>query len=557
MSRLRLLTVSLLLLSAWLPAAPAAEMQPIAVLSFSGYERFMADVAALGETAKVPGLPASLAGFLRRRTGVESLEGLDRGRPLGMVVATDGLAVVPIVFLPVGDGEKLLRSLEKLIAKPERLSDGLWKIGREKVTGFVRQSGDWIYLAQSEENLRWLPDPVKMLGDLPKRFDVALQFNWQHVPDVFRTMGVDLLRLTMRNNLARRPGETEAGHQLRRRGATWQFRMIEQLMTDSRRLTLGWTVDERTRQGRLDLRLTPEPESGMAHQLVSLRATKTRFGGLAREDSPLSLHVNWALTPTQVDKLGGELADSRKAILERIGELAWIKSPTERQTFQQGASSVLDVLHKTVQTSQVDLGLAVLPGAVAKEGATRRDGPLTLVAAAHVGEGDSLRQAFEAVARLGEEDERFAGFRRNVAKVENKDVHAVVFPSDERQIAKRLFGDELKLYVMTTGDSLCAAVGPDALDQLRLALRPQPSEMAPIKLVARLGGVADLLERTLGPNYVTPLAAAAKGADDRLTLTVRADGDELHAQLVAHEGVLKATATALAAALSLAELFGQ
>jgi hypothetical protein len=554
MSR-RLALASLLPLGfvACLPAAPAAEMQPIAVLSFSGYERFVADVAALGETAKNKTLPSSLAGFLRRKTGIESLEGLDRGRPLGMVLATDGLAVVPIAFVPVADGEKLLRSLEKLIGKPERLADGLWKIGREKVTGFVRQRGDWAYLAQSEDNLRWLPDPAKTLGDLPKRFDVALEFNWQHVPDVFRTMGVDLLRLAMRNNLARRPGETDAEHQLRHRGATWQFRVIEQLMTDSRQLTLGWTVDERTKQARLDLRLTPEPESGMAKQLASLRATKTRFGGLAREDSPLSLHVNWALTASQVDKLGGELSGSRKAVLERIGEFAWIKSPTERQTFQQVAGSVLDVLDKTVRTSQVDLALAVLPSATSKEGKgadkSAAERPLTVVAAAHVGEGDSLRLAFEAVARLGEEDERFAGFRRNVAKVEGRDVHALVFPSDQRQIAKRLFGDELTLYVMTTADGLCAAIGPDALEQLRLALRPQRAEIPPLKLEVRLGGVADVLERSMGPNYFTPLAAAAKGSDDRVTVTVQAEGDELHAQLVFQEGVLKASASALALAL--------
>jgi hypothetical protein len=171
------------------------------------------------------------------------------------------------------------------------------------------------------------------------------------------------------------------------------------------------------------------------------------------------------------------------------------------------------------------------------------------VAAAHVGEGDSLREAFEAVAQLGEKDPRFAGFRRNAAMVEGKDVHAVVFPSDERQIAKRLFGEELKLYLMPTADSLCGAIGPNALDQLRQALRPQQAEIPPIKLVLRLGSVAEVLQRTMGPNYLTPLAVTAKGSDDRLTFTVEAPADELHARLVAHEGVLRVCATALALAL--------
>jgi hypothetical protein len=353
----------------------------------------------------------------------------------------------------------------------------------------------------------------------------------------------------MRNNAARRPDESAAAHQLRHRWATWQFRVLEQFLTDGRQLTLGWAVDERTKQATLDLRITPEPDSGLAKQLASLRGAKTRFGGLAREDSPLFLHVNWGLTATQVEKLSGELTASRKAVIERIGELSWIKSPTERETFQHVAGSLVDVLEKTVRSSRLDLALAVsTPGERPKEKADG-PGPLTVVAAAHVGEGDALHQALEAVARLGEEDPRFAGFRRKVATVDGKDVHAVVFPADERHVAKRLFGDDLKLYLMPTDDSLFAAIGPDALDQLRLALRPQRTETAPAKLVIRLSDAADVLERTIGPNYFSPWAATAKGSDDRVTFTVEAEDAGLHARLSAGEGILKASASALMLAL--------
>jgi hypothetical protein len=67
--------------------------------------------------------------------------------------------------------------------------------------------------------------------------------------------------------------------------------------------------------------------------------------------------------------------------------------------------------------------------------------------------------------------------------------------------------------------------------------------------VLRLSGAAEVLERTIGPNYFSPLAAAAKGGDDRITLTVQAEDSGLHARLVAGEGVLKASATAIALAL--------
>ena len=89
--RFRVVAAAILgLLSAVGPPITVAadEMQSIAVLSFAGYDRFVAKLATLGETAKSTALPASIGGFLRRRTGIESLEGLDRARPLGVVVAT-------------------------------------------------------------------------------------------------------------------------------------------------------------------------------------------------------------------------------------------------------------------------------------------------------------------------------------------------------------------------------------------------------------------------------------------------------------------------------------
>jgi len=538
---------------------PAAEMQPVAVVSFAGYERFVEDIAALGKTAKLPGLPTSLGHFLRRKTGVESLEGLDPARPMGIAVVTDGLAVVPVAFVPVADEKKLLRSLEKLIDKPQPTAEGAAKIGRGSVTGFVRQRGPWLYVAQTEENLRWLPDPIKTLGDLPKQYDAAVQFNWQHVPEVFRTMGIDLVRLAMRNNLARRADETEAAHELRRRWATWQFRIIEQFLRDSRQITLGWTLDERSRQATLDLRLIPEPESGLARQLLALRETKTRFGGLLADDPPLSFQANWSLTTSQAQKLEGDLTACRDPLIRRIGEFSWIKSSAERETFQKVAGGVLDVLLKTVQSSQADVAVAVR---FSRDADDKRTGPakagdaqlLTVAAAAHVGEGEPLRQAFEAVARLGEQDPRFAGFKRKVARVEGHDVHAVIFDADERQIARRLFGEELKIYVMPAADSLCAAIGPHAIEQLRLSVRPRPAAAPPLKLVVRLGAAADVLERMAGPNYFTPLAAAAAGEDDQVTLTVSSDDAGLSARLVAHKGVLKAAGTAIALALLASEV---
>jgi hypothetical protein len=524
-------------------------MQPIVVMACSGYERLQADVAALAEAGAVKQLPGLLGRFLQRKTGVASLEGLDQRRPLGFIVVTDGLAIVPMAFVPVNDGPKLLASLEKLVGKPQQKNQGLWKIGQGQLTGFVKLHGDWAFVAQSEENFGWLPKPEKLLGDLPRRFDLVLQLNFQHLPEVFRTMAVDFLRLAMRSNLARRENESEAAHDLRQRLASWRFRIFEHLLTESRQITLGYSFDERTKQMTWDLRLTPEPESNLARQLATLRQGKTRFGDLGRGDDFLSLHLNWLLDDGQIDRLAADVRASRAAAVRYVGELPGLKTDEERRTFQQAAGSLLDVLEKTIRTGHLDVAVAARAPPAA-DGA-EAELPVTLLAAAHVGHGEPLRKALADVARLGKENPRFAAFKLNAAFVKKTPVHAVLFSAETQPLARRLLGDNLNLFVAVADDSLWGAIGKDSLAALERSLTRRETELPPLQLRFRLRPLIRMAEEFTQQRVLSLLVSKTDDSDDRIMLTVAADDQGLHARLTANEGVSRLLARALAVVLSL------
>ena len=72
--------------------ATDAGNKPVAVLSIAGYDRLMSDIDFIGGLADNPDLGKNLEGMIKLFTQGQGLAGLDRKRPLGLTVTTDGTA---------------------------------------------------------------------------------------------------------------------------------------------------------------------------------------------------------------------------------------------------------------------------------------------------------------------------------------------------------------------------------------------------------------------------------------------------------------------------------
>jgi hypothetical protein len=518
-------------------------MEPMAVFSFAGYGRFVQDLDLLSTAGRNEGLPGQVRRFLGSLSGLESLQGIAKDRPVGVVIATDGLEVVPfLAFIPVTDRDALFKSIAKVTGQPQPSGEGTWKIGQRELTAYLRQRGDWLYMAQTERNLSWLPDPAKVLGRLPERYDFAIEFNLQRVPDVFRVFAIDLLRLAMRDRLSRREGESEAAHALRYRIGTWEYGTIEQVLTECEKVTLGWTLDEKTKQARLDLVLKPLAGTKLAGRTEALKHSGSRFADLAGEESPLRFHVTLTLGEEQARKAGDELAFVRRMLPPLVREAESLQSEEDRQAALGLCETLADVVEATIRTRRVDFGFAALG----------EKPPLTLLAAAHLGDGTILHGTFERVAELGNRDKRFAGFRTDAAKIGEHRVHAVLFSGSSAAALTRLFGQEPRLYVTFTRDTLWLAAGPQALAALERKLASggtAPSRKEPVaslQLNLRLSKLIDAVDRLIDQGAerqaIALLRLQLRGTDDRLSVTVAGTDEGLHVQCVGQEGVVRLVA---------------
>ena len=74
----------------------------------------MADIAFIGNLAGNPDLDKNLEGMIKLFTQGQGLNGLDKKRPLGVTLTTDGLQFQPLVILPVNNLKTLLEALGRI-----------------------------------------------------------------------------------------------------------------------------------------------------------------------------------------------------------------------------------------------------------------------------------------------------------------------------------------------------------------------------------------------------------------------------------------------------------
>lgn len=525
-------------------AEPVAEAEPIAVFAFSGYDRFVEDLTYLQELTRADDAAEPLplvSGLVRKltiSTKVKELKGLDPSRPMGAALFTDGLDVAPVAFMPVLDAAEFLTSIKPLVGDVALVKKDLWKIGRGEVTGFVRAADGWLFLAQAESNLAKLPRPAAHLDDLTSHYDAALELNLRRIPDVFRSMAIDLLRLALRQQLEqRRQGESDAAYELRKRMTGYRFRFIEQFLSECGQITLGWSLDKAAQESSMELILTPREATQLAAEIATLRKSETRFGALGGDEDALAFHLAWQLDDRQIEKAANEVAAAKEDLLTFVAESGLAMSEEERQTLRELAGTLLEVVQATISTGRIDLALAV----------SGERPPVTIAAATYVGRGQALREAFEGLQALGKTNPRFSGFELDAAKIGDVRVHAIVVAADQESDALgKLFGRDLKLYVAFANEAAWLAIGPDALAAIERGMLEQPAELPPIQATLCLGRLTELAEQTLGVNPLfSAIGARLREGDDRAKLTVEAVDGRLRARLETKEGVLRAAALGL------------
>ena len=512
-----------------------SEPKPLLAVSFSGYDKLVTDIDAIGRLSGNADLGKGMDAILKMMTGGKGVAGLDTKRPWGAVVLADGQQFIPYGFLPVTDLKQLfeLSKINPALEEKVKLEKDVYAIEvKEGQTIYVQQKGNWAFITDKKENLAGLPEkPLDIIGDVAKKYDVAVRAFVKNVPKEYREQFVSQLQVGADAGMPQGPNESDAQYAMRQKMAQQTVEQVISLVNDLEYVTVGVNVEPKTAKTYLDVELTAGSGTTLAAQFGRLKPAKTNFAGMLAPEAVLA--GNWAgmMSDAEVADAKAGLAVFRKMTKEEL-ENAGIPGE-ELKSFSQLVDGAFAVLEKTEEAKKNDGGFTVLAS----------PGALTMVGGLAIVGGDEFEKILK---QTGEKIKSKAATESVEIKLDSDSYqgvrfHTITVPAEGEQMQK-LVGKTLDIVLGIADDRLLAAGGRNAAKTLKKTIdrlkAEAGKEVPPVKFTSSIASlvkfvaenedesskaqtlaVAKLLEKADGKDHViVTLESVPQGARLRLEL---------------------------------------
>lgn len=542
------------------PAARASaqdEMKPMVVLSFTGYDQLIEDIDLVGTATGNPDLGQGIEGLLQLMTQGQGLVSLDKSKPWGAAVSSDGVQFQVLGFLPISDLEKFLGVLAAL-GQPEEVGDGVWRMDAQGQTAYFKQNGDWTYVSMGPEFLTNLPDdPTPMLGGLQDQYDFAARIHFANIPEIFRQLAIEQAKITLEQGLDEAalppvPGlenvpipELPPQAELARKVAEGQIDSFISMLNETDHITFGFTIDGEQKKTVVDIEMAAIEGTKAATDLGRLHGLTSRFSGFFQPEAAMSTQMTSVLSNEEIEMAVASVHTLRDEAMTGLDGIEQLNDEYIRSTVKDFVGEMFDIMEASVRTGRVDMGMS-LAG----------EGPFTFVYGGAVADGTQVTALIDKFIETVETEVGFYGFERNVEKIDDVSFHRVIAPvpgGEEGDRFAELFGDNLELVLAVGDTSFYMGLGEGGMDMIKEQMA-KSKELAdepvqPMRVTARLNpllGLATQLDDS--DPTLSALAAALEDDEDRVNVDVKPTENGVHIQLVGELGLMK-LATVLAGSL--------
>lgn len=525
-------------------------MSTVAVVAVSDYNQLITDIDKLGELGGQVKAGQQLEGMLNFFTQNKGLQGLDKTKPWGAVVQTDGFQFMPVVCLPVTDLDALLELATMFQMKTSDVGDGITEIEIPNQSIYVKRGTGWAYLAQTAEMLAATPDnPEAMFAKLTADYDIGVRLMVQNVPEMYRSIAVEQMRAGMEQGMEQMEGESDADFAARRKGAEAQIEQLAQMINELDELTLGANYD--ASQGSLVLDGISKPLAGTdsAAAVDIYSSAKTAFAGCLDENAAVRFNISVQTPPELLAKYAdqnkAQMDSMRKQLMNAIENEADLPNDAARETVKDAAGDVMDSLEATLMSGKFDVAGHVNMSADS----------LTVIKGGYAKEPAKLESALKKVAAMMEGQPDFPGVQWNAASHAGMTIHtmAIPVPADKPE-ARRMLGEQLDIALALGNDSFYFAAGEDCMAKLTAAMDASGSSQ-PVKPMQMSIALQPIL-KTIGELDPTgnPILAdlneallTAEGMDE-IHMTAEGMDGQIRGRLELESGVLKAIGAGVQAA---------
>ncbi len=550
------LFAALLLLASGLGATPhqavgqnAPQLKNMLVVSASSYDELAADLDFLGELGGKPGLSQTLDGMINLFTQGQGLAGLDKSKPWGAVVRTDGFAFQPLMFVAVEDLTKLLEVLALFEIESEDQGDGVFQLVVNSPAGpqtiHAKQHNGWAYVGQSVESLNQVPDdPLTLLDGLNEQYDVAVRVYVQHIPEMFRAMAIQQLEMGMQQGLGQLSEDTPEEAELRAKLAESQLKSLKQLIDDTNHVTLGWSIDAENKATHVDFSLIAAEGSETARKANQMADATSQFGGFLSTDAAVICSFCGKYSEDDSQQMATMIDALRGRALKAVEDEADVDA-TAREALKATVNVLLDVLKDTAQAGKMDGGMLV----------DLEPGKLTFAAGAHLVDAERLETALRQLVELSRDGGDIPKVQWNVDEHEGVQFHTMTVPVPEGEDEMRqILGDSVEIALGVSDDSFFAAAGDETVATLKGVIDRSRSGDAsnadPMVFAVSMRKIAEFAATQTDDPTPAMMAESLQQAEgnDHIRITARVVTDGVQYRLEVEDGLMKAIGSAASAA---------
>ncbi len=530
-------------------------MQTIGVAALASYDNLMQDIRYVGALVGRPQGAEMIEGMIALFTQGRGLEGLDKSRPVGVVVQTDGQQFAPLVCLPIADVTPVFELLGGMGIEPTDLGDGVYEIQSPQQTIYAKNMGEWTYVAQKQEQLAAAPeDPSKVLGELSAQYDLGVRVLAQNVPPMFKALAVQQLNQGMQQGLNQEEGETDEDFAKRKAMAEQQIEMIQELIEGVDQFTIGLSVDESSKKAYADGSATFVPDSKFAKLVGHIGEAETKFGGFHQVEQSLTLIAASAMPPEVVQEFDAQnkaqVAMWREQVAREIDKSDDVPSDEAREALKSAVNDLLDAVEATQASGKSDIG-----GTLAST-----ENGLTFVSGIYMLETGKVESALKTLdGALQKEHPDAPKIQWDAAEHAGAKFHTLSFPlPPEAAEAEPLLGKEVSISVGIAAEAVYIGFGPDHMAAMTKAIddsasqsgkKVKPAELT-ISLRQVLAAVASVTpeENRKTLQMIVDSLAEGDAKDDHIRVTVEGIPNGARYRYEAEEGILRGIGQGISAA---------
>ena len=535
-----------------LPAsAQDAANKPVVVVSFSGYDAIKADIGFIGKLGGNPDMAKGLEGMLTMATQGAGVKGLDKTRPWGMVVETDasGQSFPACIFVPVEKMTDLGPTLESVGFTINEEGDGVYELSHADMPQplYAQEKGAWAYVTRQVSELKSVPaDPGKLLGDLPKKYDLAIKVFVDNIPEPLKQMGIAQLQMGAEIGMQQQPGESDEDFAVRKKVSGQGIEQLTQLVEDMKDLTIALAIDDKTESVYLDLEVTAKAGTDTAKDFALVKKAPSAFSGFALENAAITMNGVGALSESDKQQQLNMLKSVQNNMTEAMEEESL--SAEQKEVAKKLAARFFEIATKAIEEGKQDFGLSAVldPSGV------------TMVAGAYLPNAKDLESALGELIEVAKKEEPKVADALTVdaATVGDIKLHKleVPIPEDDEKaaMAKQLLGDKVTLWAGFTEDRVYLALGKDCEAMLKKAIEKSAAdaskEVVPFRMTASSAKLAAFIaavaedDQVKGPAMMVAMMLSQAGDNDHIVLVGEPVKDGTKVRLELQKGIIQTLA---------------